>query len=376
MQETTPLNLNLQYPNQLTVMHAVQNDRLTRKITASLFDGSIAWTPPSGSAAIVRFAKPDGTMGFYDTDEANHQAVTWSGNIATIILAEQMLTVPGDVYCQINFYNSGQERLSTFTWVIKVQPNVITDETIESTDYFNILTAQINEIVEALAEVPTPSTSNPLMDGTADVGTSNKYARADHRHPSDTTRVPTTRKVNGKDLSANITLAAGDIGYNSSTTYSSATVGKEITDLKGAINDINLNTGEIYLLPLLMQGGMNSDGTDASNAQRVRLINYIKLIPNRFYRIVWTSSVDVYASMRAYEDDGDTSTQTSDYSISRVYSGQILKILDDAPYIRLLFFPTTAQNITPAIFSSIKLSPVTLSELTEEPEYFNSLSGS
>ena len=32
------------------------------------------------------------------------------------------------------------------------------------------------------------STSTPLMDGTASVGESNKFARGDHRHPSDTTK--------------------------------------------------------------------------------------------------------------------------------------------------------------------------------------------
>ncbi len=34
------------------------------------------------------------------------------------------------------------------------------------------------------------STSSPLMDGTAAVGTSTSYARGDHRHPTDTSRAP------------------------------------------------------------------------------------------------------------------------------------------------------------------------------------------
>lgn len=33
-----------------------------------------------------------------------------------------------------------------------------------------------------------PATAAPLMDGTAAVGTSDKYAREDHRHPTDTSR--------------------------------------------------------------------------------------------------------------------------------------------------------------------------------------------
>jgi len=49
------------------------------------------------------------------------------------------------------------------------------------------------------------------MDGTAAVGTSVKYAREDHVHPSDTTRVPTSRKINNKTLSADITLSASDV---------------------------------------------------------------------------------------------------------------------------------------------------------------------
>lgn len=157
---TTTLDLNLQYPNYTTTMHAVQHDRLSRKITANLFDGSTAWTPQAGSDAIVRFVKPDGTMGFYDVDENDDPAVTWSGNVATITLAEQVLTVPGDVWCQLNFYNSSEERLSTFKWLIKVQENVISDDTIESTDYFNILTNQISQIVAIYNNLGNVSTLN------------------------------------------------------------------------------------------------------------------------------------------------------------------------------------------------------------------------
>ena len=58
----------------------------------------------------------------------------------------------------------------------------------------------------------TASSTTPAMDGTGVVGTSTDYARADHVHPSDTSRVPTTRTVNSKALSADITLSASDVG--------------------------------------------------------------------------------------------------------------------------------------------------------------------
>ena len=57
----------------------------------------------------------------------------------------------------------------------------------------------------------TAASATPIMDGTGTVGSSAKYAREDHVHPSDTTRVPTTRKVNNKALSADITLTAADV---------------------------------------------------------------------------------------------------------------------------------------------------------------------
>lgn len=38
------------------------------------------------------------------------------------------------------------------------------------------------------ADIPTPSTAAPAMDGTGSAGTSDQYARADHVHPSDTSK--------------------------------------------------------------------------------------------------------------------------------------------------------------------------------------------
>ena len=52
----------------------------------------------------------------------------------------------------------------------------------------------------------------PSENGTAAVGTSKRLARQDHVHPSDSSKVPTTRKVNNKALSADITLDAEDVG--------------------------------------------------------------------------------------------------------------------------------------------------------------------
>ena len=56
------------------------------------------------------------------------------------------------------------------------------------------------------------STTTPKMNGTAAVGTEMAFARGDHVHPSDTSRVPTTRKVAGHALSTDVTLIKSDVG--------------------------------------------------------------------------------------------------------------------------------------------------------------------
>ena len=66
-----------------------------------------------------------------------------------------------------------------------------------------------------IADVPegsAASSTTPKMDGTAAVGSETAFARGDHIHPSDTSRVPTTRKVAGHALSADVTLVKGDVG--------------------------------------------------------------------------------------------------------------------------------------------------------------------
>lgn len=66
--------------------------------------------------------------------------------------------------------------------------------------------------IEDVPDGAVASTTSPKMDGTATIGTETAFARGDHIHPSDTTRVPTSRKVAGHALTADVTLAKGDVG--------------------------------------------------------------------------------------------------------------------------------------------------------------------
>lgn len=164
MQEITNLVLDFQRPNVSVIAYAKQNDRGSRELVCQLVDGGQPWTPPTNILTAIRYIKPDGTGGFYDTTENNLPAAVFSGSTVTLTLAEQVLTVPGEVYMEFNVYTSQTERLTTFSFTLYVEQSVLTDATIISSNYYNILTQQIAEIlgsIGAVAELTATATSIP-----------------------------------------------------------------------------------------------------------------------------------------------------------------------------------------------------------------------
>lgn len=97
------------------------------------------------------------------------------------------------------------------------------------------------------ADIPegaAASTTTPKMDGTAAIGTEMAFARGDHVHPSDTSKVPTTRKVAGHALSTDVTLVKSDVGLGN--VDNTADVDKPIsTAQKTALdNKVDKETGK------------------------------------------------------------------------------------------------------------------------------------
>lgn len=153
MQAVGSITLNFQQPNFVTV-YAVQNDRLSRRITATLLDGSTAWEPPTGTLMTIRYRKPDGTVGFYDTLENGAAAYAFNGgNTVDFVLAEQALTVPGQVPVELNFYNSEGQKLSTLMFILAVKPSVLSDGEIVSSNYLNVLTAALTQAAQIWQQI-------------------------------------------------------------------------------------------------------------------------------------------------------------------------------------------------------------------------------
>lgn len=92
---------------------------------------------------------------------------------------------------------------------------------------------------------PEPSSTTPAMDGTAAVGTATTYARADHVHPTDTSRQATLvsgtniKTINGTSLlgSGNITTPTYTLPTASTSTLGGVKVdGSTITIADGVIS--------------------------------------------------------------------------------------------------------------------------------------------
>lgn len=127
-------------------LHMVQGDTNSRAISASLWAGAEPYSVPAGASVMLRFKKPDGTGGMYSETETQ-QSITWAENSVTIPVAAQVLTAEGAVLAQVDVYagesDSSAERLASFAFVILVQPDVYPDAQIISSDYYNILAADI-----------------------------------------------------------------------------------------------------------------------------------------------------------------------------------------------------------------------------------------
>lgn len=152
MQVTKNITLDLLETGSPVIIKAKQNDRNTRYIAAHLYVDGLAYPVPSGTEIAFRYKKPDGTAGFYDALQDNSPAITVSGNTVTVELVEQVLTVSGCVHCEINMYNATSEKLTTFTFEISVEESVLTDAEIISSDYYNVLTAEITKALQAVTD--------------------------------------------------------------------------------------------------------------------------------------------------------------------------------------------------------------------------------
>lgn len=150
LETTAALRVDLLDPGAPQIIHAVQDDSDSRKIAFNIYAGGAQWTVPDGTLVTVRYKKPDGTAGFYDTlPDGSTPAATIDGNVVTVALVPQAFTVCGNVPVQIKLYDSTGASIATFAVVMHVSANVVSDAEIVSSDYYSVLTKQIADVLAA-----------------------------------------------------------------------------------------------------------------------------------------------------------------------------------------------------------------------------------
>lgn len=154
MKSTTYISLDLQRPNFCTV-YAVQNDLAARWAHCLITDGGDAWTPPSPCYLMIRYKRPDGVCGFYDSleDSSPAWAVNADGSVE-IAWVQTMLQVAGTAEVEINFYNGQAEKLTVCQFRLQIIPSAYDDGAIvDSEPYINVLSQQIAAVLEYAADL-------------------------------------------------------------------------------------------------------------------------------------------------------------------------------------------------------------------------------
>lgn len=121
------------------------------QLALCLYEGSTPWEIPAETVVSMRYGKPDGTFGVYDTLTDGTAAWTVQGNRVTVALAPQMLTVAGIVNAQV-VLRCGARVLPTFTVEISVQHDP-SFEAVTSEDYVNWFAMYEGALAESIARL-------------------------------------------------------------------------------------------------------------------------------------------------------------------------------------------------------------------------------
>lgn len=336
MQVTKNITLDLLETGSPVIIKAKQNDRNTRYIAAHLYVDGLAYPVPSGTEIAFRYKKPDGTAGFYDTLPDNSPAITVSGNTVTVELVEQVLTVAGFVCCEINMYNAASEKLTTFTFEISVEESVLTDAEIISSDYYNVLTAEIEKALQAVTDATeqAENAAQSARDAADSAAMSKDWAAG---QPVTYNGTPVSIAYAGAQRIASIT-AYGENAQGGTTEAPVALTGVDSAILFEQHTPINLAKpipGDFYGVSVITNadGSVTVKGT-ATNETWPRLVrvDIPSAIIAGYITISLSSPASVRVSFEAIKPDG----RKESYTLSAGSTSMTVKI--KSGYTRLHCF--------------------------------------
>lgn len=191
MNVTSKITVDLTRNTVGSLVNAVQGDGNTRSVEITLMSGGTPWTPPEGVEAAIAYRQPGGTKGLYNKLADGTPAISISGNVATVILATQMLAVSGTVQASLVFNDQQLNRLTTFPFSVSVASNPAAGaQKVE--DYIRLqwLEDKLDEYVKKITEGLTPGGSGGAVSSVnGKTGAVELTAEDVHALP-DTTKIP------------------------------------------------------------------------------------------------------------------------------------------------------------------------------------------
>lgn len=142
MQQITYITVDVGRVDSLPPIVPAKQGDTGRIVQATITDKGVPFAL-GGAIAVARIRKPDNTVCVYD------EGISVSGNVITIPLVAQVLTAAGRARGEISLYTSAADRITTFDFWLDIEKNAVADAEIASSDYYNILTAQIAQILSS-----------------------------------------------------------------------------------------------------------------------------------------------------------------------------------------------------------------------------------
>lgn len=235
-------------------------------ITSSAVPGATSTTPKmDGTAAVgteTTYAKGDHVHPHDTTKVDKIDGKGLSTNDYTTAEKNKLAGIASGA--EVNVQSDWNQTTTSADDYIKNKPS-IPSKTSDITNDSGFIT--LSDLPEGVA----PSTTTPVMDGTAATGSENAFARGDHVHPSDSTKVD---KVNGKGLSTNdyttaeqtklAGIAAGaEVNVVTNASSSGSGAAETVTVSKGSTNYVMYSKNAI---DQKLVGAMNYKGTKATTS--------------------------------------------------------------------------------------------------------------
>ena len=133
--------------NQIPPYIAVMQKDSARKIEATLYENGAAWNVPSGSSAYIAFRRPDGKNFRLKSLDNEKSVVSFSNNVATVVIPAQVTEISGNVPVVIVFVSGSGSQIATFPIAVSVVEN----PSAESEESVKFSPDEFTQLLSALA---------------------------------------------------------------------------------------------------------------------------------------------------------------------------------------------------------------------------------